>query len=92
MIHFDEWDTLSLEQRAELRKFIFVELERSDDGLTMASVGYALERSGVDASIESIGNALGALLASGAVSATNHDQPRPNGPLLIWRAKARVTR
>jgi hypothetical protein len=92
MTHFDEWDTLSLEQRADLRKRIFVELERSEDGLTMASVGYALERSGVDASIESIGNALGAMLASGAVSSTTHAQPQINGPLLIWRAKSRVTR
>lgn len=90
MTHFDEWSDLSLDQRADLRKRIFVELERSDDGLTAASIGYALERAGYDASGETISKAIGALLFSGAISSTT--TMSFGDSLVVWRAKSRVTR
>jgi acyl-CoA reductase-like NAD-dependent aldehyde dehydrogenase len=90
MTHFDEWSDLSLDQRADLRRRIFVELERSEDGLTAASLGYALERSGYEASAETIGKAIGALSFAGAISSTTTMSFGDN--LVVWRAKSRVTR
>lgn len=90
MPHFEEWSDLSLDQRADLRKRIFIELERAEDGLTAASIGYALERAGYDASVETIGKAIGALLFSGAIYGTTTMSFGDN--LVVWRAKSRVTR